>query len=228
MIQFLSCNTMVLAGLMEQLEGLRNWLQNREEEFELPNVDLTGSVAIVTGANRGMGKETARGLAQRGAKVIMACRNIELAQEAAKEIGLPNVKVIKCDLASFASVREFCKQVNKEEKKVDILINNAAAFSTERVLTEDGQEMVFQINYLSHFLLTNLLMEKLRASKAARIINVSAVGHWYVSFIPFGDLTFTRGFFAIGYVGGMFVYALSKLSNILFTVELAKKLKGSL
>ena len=85
---------------------------------------------------------------------------------------------MKCDLASFASVREFCKQVDKEEKKVDILVNNAAAFSTTRVITEDGEEMVFQVNHLSHFLLTNLLMDKMKASKAARIINVSSVGHW--------------------------------------------------
>jgi len=217
----------MLSGLTEQLEGLRNWMQNRDDDFELPKVDLTGTVAIVTGANRGIGKETAKGLAKMGAKVIIACRNVTKAQEAIREIGLSNIRVIKCDLASFASVRQFCKQVDREEKKVDILINNAAAFNTERVLTEDGQEMVFQVNHLSHFLMTNLLMDKLKASRGARIINVSAVGHWYVSLIPFDDLTFTRGFFAVGYVGGMFVYALSKLSNILFTVELAKRLKGT-
>ena len=109
---------------------------------------------------------------------MFCLRNPELARNAAKDIGLPNIKVMKCDLASFASVREFCKQVDKEEKKVDILVNNAAAFSTTRVITEDGQEMVFQVNHLSHFLLTNLLMDKMKAAKAARIINVSSLGHW--------------------------------------------------
>ena len=154
-------------------------------------------------------------------------RNVKLAEAAAKEIGFPNVRVKECDLASFASVREFCRQVEKEERKVDILINNAAAFNTKRELTEDGQELVFQVNHLSHFLLTNLLMDKLKASKAARIINVSSVGHWPVILIPFNDLTFSRCFFTIGYLGGMFVYALSKLANILFTLELSKRLKGT-
>lgn len=209
------------------LRDLINWSQNRQTDWELPKVDLTGSVAIVTGANRGIGLETARGLAQRGAKVIMACRNLDLARAAARTIGLPNVKVMKCDLASFASVREFCKQVDREERKVDILVNNAAAFSTERVITEDGQEMVFQVNHLSHFLLTNLLMDKMKASKAARIINVSSVGHWPVILFPWHDITFSRFFFTFGYLGGMFVYAVSKLSNILFTLELSKRLKGT-
>ena len=110
--------------------------------------------------------------------LIFVDRNLERAKAAADDIGLPNIKVKKCDLASFASVREFCRQINREERKIDILINNAGMFSTERTLTEDGQETVFQVNHLGHFLLTNLLLDKLKASKAARIINVSSVGHW--------------------------------------------------
>merc|ERR1719428_2026743 len=90
------------------LEAVRNWSQGRQTDWKLPDVDLTGSVAIVTGSNTGIGKETVRGLAQRGAKVIMACRNLEAA---ADDIGLPNITVKKCDLASFASVREFCRQI---------------------------------------------------------------------------------------------------------------------
>ena len=110
-------------------------------------INLSGCVAIVTGANTGIGKETARGLHDRGAKVIMACRNIEKAEEAAKDIapGSINLKIKKCDLSSFASVREFCRQIVKEEKKVDILINNAGMVTYERQLTEDGQEMQFQV-----------------------------------------------------------------------------------
>jgi len=207
----------------ECLEGLRNWSQGRQTDYQLPEVDLTGSVAIVTGANTGIGKETVRGLAQRGAKVYMACRNLEAADGAAEEIGLPNIKVKKCDLASFASIREFCRQMSKEEKKVDILINNAGAFSTSRTLTEDGQEMVFQVNHLGHFLLTNLLLDKLKASKAARIINVSSTGHWAVLRFPFDDPTFAKSWF----YNGMSVYAITKLANILFTLELSKRLKGT-
>ena len=110
-------------------------------------IDLTGCVAIVTGSNTGIGKETVRGLHDRGAKVIMACRNLEKAEEAAKDIaaGSINIKIKKCDLASFASVREFCRQIIKEERKVDILINNAGMVTYERQLTEDGQEMQFQV-----------------------------------------------------------------------------------
>ena len=176
----------------------------------------------MTGCNRGIGKETVRGLAKRGAKVIMACRNLEAAEAAADEIGLPNIKVKKCDLASFASVREFCRQIVREEKKVDILINNAGMFSQSRSLTEDGQEACFQVNHLGHFLLTNLLLDKLKAAKAARIINVSSVGHWAVLRFPFDDPTFAKSWF----YNGMSVYAITKLANILFTRELAKRLKG--
>ena len=147
--------------------------------YQLPDVDLTGKVAIVTGANTGIGKETARGLVERGATVILACRNVKKGEAAAKEIGGRATRVKELNLASFASVREFCKQINKEEKKVDILINNAGMFTMNRELTEDGQEMQFQSNHLGHFLLTNLLLDKMKAAKAgARIINVSSVAHW--------------------------------------------------
>ena len=204
------------------LEGLRNWSQGRQTDYQLPEVDLSGCVAIVTGSNTGIGKETVRGLAQRGAKVIMACRNLEAAEAAADEIGLPNIKVKRCDLASFASVREFCRQIVREEKKVDILINNAGMFSQSRSLTEDGQEACFQVNHLGHFLLTNLLLDKLKAAKAARIINVSSVGHWAVLKFPFDDPTFAKSWF----YNGPSVYCITKLANILFTRELAKRLKG--
>jgi len=186
-------------------------------------VDLTGKVAVVTGSNTGIGKETVRGLAEKGAKVIMACRNLEKAESAADDIGLPNIRVKKCDLASFASIREFCRQIVKEEKKIDILINNAGMFSTQYTLTEDGQESLFQVNHLGHFLLTNLLLDKLKASSGARIINVSSVGHWGVLKFPFDDPTFSKSWF----YNGMSVYCITKLANVLFTLELAERLKGS-
>ena len=148
--------------------------------YQLPNESLKGKVCIVTGANTGIGKETARGLADRGATVILACRSVERGQDAAREIG-GFVRVKKCDLASFASVRKFCEEINKEERKVDILINNAGMVTMSRQLTEDGQEMTFQSNHLGHFLLTNLLLGKLQAAKdGARIVNVSSSAHWYV------------------------------------------------
>jgi len=191
--------------------------------YQLPDVDLTGKVAIVTGANTGIGKETARGLATRGATVILACRNVKKGEAAAKEIGGRAVRVIKCDLASFASVREFCRQVSREEKKVDILINNAGMVTMKRELTEDGQEMQFQSNHLGHFLLTNLLLEKMKASReGARIINVSSVAHWVVLSFPWDDLTWAKSWY-----NGWSAYSISKLANVLFTKELVEKLKGS-
>merc|ERR1719382_1300595 len=89
------------------------------------------------------------------------------------------VRVKKGDLASFASVRKFCEEINKEERKVDILINNAGMVTMSKQLTEDGQELQFQSNHLGHFLLTNLLLDKLHAAKdGARIVNVSSIAHW--------------------------------------------------
>ena len=90
--------------------------------YQLPEADLSGKVAIVTGANTGIGKETARGLSARGATVILACRNVRKGEAAAKEIGGRALRVKECDLASFASVREFCRQINREEQTIDILV----------------------------------------------------------------------------------------------------------
>ena len=203
---------------LNMLNRVTGWGQNTLKDQ--PEVSLDGIVAVVTGPQTEGGKETVRGLALRGARVILASKTE--AEDA--DLELPNVRKIKCDLASFASVREFCRQVEKEERKVDILINNAAAFNTKRELTEDGQELVFQVNHLSHFLLTNLLMDKLKASKAARIINVSSVAHWSASLLPTEALGLTKS--CGGYLGGVSVFALSQLSNILFTLELSHKLKG--
>merc|ERR1719357_1208114 len=189
--------------------------------YQLPSESLQGKVCIVTGANTGIGKETARGLADRGATVILACRSVERGQEAAKEIG-GLVRVKKCDLASFASVRKFCEEVNREEKKVDILINNAGMVTMSREITEDGQEMQFQSNHLGHFLLTNLLLNKLKASNDARIVNVSSVAHWMVASFPWQDLTFSTSWY-----NGMSVYSITKLANIWFTTHLADQLQGT-
>ena len=162
-------------GLADMLDNVVRRLQGPRTDLVLPEVDLTGRVAVLTGASTVTGQEMVRALARRGAKVIVAARNVEDVKATAEDIDL---RVVKCDLASFTSVREFCRQVEEEEEKVDILINNAVTFSTERVLTEDGQDTVFQVNHLSRFLLTNLLLDKLKASKAARIINVSNVPCW--------------------------------------------------
>ena len=203
---------------LNMLNRITGWGQVTKND--LHEVSLDGIVAVVTGPHTEGGKETVRGLALRGARVILASKT----EAEGVDLELPNVRKIKCDLASFASVREFCRLVDREEEKVDILINNATVFSTKRKLTEDGQELVFQVNHLSHFLLTNLLMDKLKASKAARIINVSSVAHWSASLLPTEALSLTKS--SGGYLGGVSIFALSQLSNILFTLELSQKLKG--
>lgn len=206
-------------------ETVKYFLMGVDMEYQLPQVDLTGCVTIVTGANTGIGKETARGLAERGAKVILACRDVERGEAAARDIAGDSihVRVKKCDLASFASIREFCRQVNKEERRVDILVNNAGLVTPRRLVTDDGQELQLQTNHLGPFLLTNLLLDRLRASRrGARVINVSSIGHRAVMSFPWDDITMAKS----PYIGFQ-VYAVTKLANIWFTTELARRLQGS-
>lgn len=142
---------------------------------------LEGQTAIITGANTGIGYETALDLAKRGARVILACRDAQRADEAANKIrkksGNGNVIVELVDLASFESIRQFCQRIDENEPRLDILINNAAVFGCPKWHTKDGFEMHFGVNHLGHFLLTNLLLDKIKASAPSRIVNVSARLH---------------------------------------------------
>jgi retinol dehydrogenase-12 len=143
---------------------------------------LDGKTAIITGSNTGIGKETALDLAKRGARVILACRDVDKANQAASEIrkrsGNGNVHVEKLDLASFDSIRSFASRINSQEARLDILINNAGIMLCPFWKTNDGFEMQFGVNHLGHFLLTNLLLDKLKqAPEQARIVNVSALAY---------------------------------------------------
>lgn len=142
---------------------------------------LNGKTAIITGSNTGIGKETAKELAKRGARIIMACRNIKEGIKAADEIkqitGNDNIVVKELDLASFKSIRNFAGNINSYEVRVDILVNNAGVFLCPQSKTEDGFEMHFGVNYLGHFLLTLLLVEKIKKSSSARIINLTSNLH---------------------------------------------------
>ncbi|KAL3287846.1 hypothetical protein HHI36_002304 [Cryptolaemus montrouzieri] len=188
------------------------------------DVMIKDKVVIITGANTGIGKETANELAQRGAKVYMACRNIEKCEEARQEIVLncknKYVYCRKCDLASMESIRGFVKQFKKEEKRLDILINNAGVMRTPNSRTKDGFEMQLGVNHLGHFLLTNLLIDLLKESAPSRIINVSSVAHKRGK-INKDDLNSDVSY------DGAAAYAQSKLANVLFTKELADRLKGT-
>lgn len=142
---------------------------------------LDGKTAIITGSNVGIGKETALDLARRGARVILACRDLNKAMSTAEFIrnktGNGNVFVELLDLASLESIRQFSKKINKQEERIDILVNNAGIMACPKWKTKDGFEMQFGTNHLGHFLLTNLLLEKIKQSGAARIVNVSSLAY---------------------------------------------------
>ena len=189
------------------------------------NASLAGKTVIITGANTGIGKETAIDMAKRQARVIMACRSVERGEKAAKEVrkasGSIKVEFRQLDLASLASVRRFCEHVLKEESHIDILINNAGIMSCPYWKTEDGFEMQFGVNHLGHFLLTNLLLDRLKKAPAARIVNVSSLAYKRTNGINFDDINSEQSYIPRA------AYSQSKLANILFTRSLAKRLEGT-
>ncbi|XP_054716538.1 retinol dehydrogenase 13-like isoform X1 [Uloborus diversus] len=185
---------------------------------------LHGKTVIITGGNTGIGKQTALDLARRGAKVIIACRDLEKGKRAEEYINdqVPNAKVLikSLDLASFKSIRRFASEILQSEPKINILINNAGVAACPKWLTEDGYEMQFGTNHLGHFLLTTLLLDRIKASAPARIVNVSSLAHIFGN-INFKDINLDRGY------QPLLAYCRSKLANILFTKELANRLKGT-
>ena len=131
-------------------------------------VRLDGKTVIISGCNTGIGKETVRDLSKRGAKVIMACRNLEFANKAASEIQQEtrsDIRVVKLDLASLKSVRQCAKEILEEEDRIDILINNAGVFLGDCQETKDGFELHMGTNHLGPFLFTNLLLDKMKESQ---------------------------------------------------------------
>ncbi|KAK4300377.1 hypothetical protein Pmani_027420 [Petrolisthes manimaculis] len=188
---------------------------------------LQGLTAIITGASSGIGKVTARDLAGRGARVILACRNKVKAKEVADEIikvtDNQEVVVRQLDTSDLQSVRLFAREVLQTETNIHILVNNAGiAAPMERHLSKDGFELTMATNYYGHFLLTNLLLRRLMESAPSRIINVSSVAHFFAWKPDVKDLNFNNK-----YYNSLLAYSQSKLCNILFTQELAEKLRGS-
>ena len=185
---------------------------------------LDGKTVVITGGNTGIGKETALDLAGRGARVILACRDLAKAENAASQIretsGNGNVLVKKLDLASLKSIRSFADEILGEESRLDILINNAGIMQCPHWKTEDGFEMQFGVNHLGHFLLTNLLIDLLKKSAPSRIVNVSSLSHRWGK-INFDDLTGDKNYNA------RVAYSQSKLANVLFTRELSKRLMAT-
>lgn len=177
-----------------------------------------------TGGNTGLGLETAINLASRGGKIYIACRDKKRAENALIEIkersGSENVHFLQLDLASLESIREFSKKFHEIETRLDVLINNAGVMACPKSFTADGFETHMGVNHLGHFLLTNLLIDLLKASAPSRIINVSSALH------GIGTIS-KRNFFGEKFYNRWLAYANSKLANILFTRELAKRLNNT-
>ncbi len=188
--------------------------------------EMRGRVCLITGATSGLGEASAFELAKRGASLVLVARNetkaTQLKQQIATETGNKNVDLIVGDLASLADVRLIAQRFVDSGRPLHVLLNNAGVTNTKRVLTVDGFEEMFAVNHLAHFLLTHLLLERLRGNFPARVVNVASGAHAFCkSGINFEDVNFERGF------GTVKVYGHSKLANILFTRQLAKKLAGS-
>src|SRR3989442_10575437 len=181
-------------------------------------------VFVVTGANSGIGKATASGLARLGGTVVVACRNATRGEAACQDIirdsGNPRVSFEIVDLASEASVRSFAQEFQRKHPRLDVLINNAGVYTSHREVTPDGLERQFEVNYLSGFLLTYLLLDLPRKPAPSRILNVSSSAHSGGT-IHFDDLQGEQRY------GGFGAYGQSKLAQVLFTRELARRLEGT-
>jgi NAD(P)-dependent dehydrogenase (short-subunit alcohol dehydrogenase family) len=183
--------------------------------------DQTGKLALVTGANSGLGYEVSRGLALRGATVVMACRNLEKGEEAAAKIRDENpsgeVRLMQLDLADLKSVKQFVEAFRAGFSHLDLLINNAGVMATPYSETADGFELQFGINHIGHFALTGQLLGLLRNTPGSRIVTVSSYAHWF-GWINFSDLNGKKFYYR------WLAYAQSKLANVLFAYELQRKL----
>ncbi|MFD4356008.1 SDR family NAD(P)-dependent oxidoreductase [Nocardia sp. NPDC058518] len=179
--------------------------------------DQHGRVAIVTGANTGLGFETARMLAERGAAVVLAVRDIEKGKQAAARI-TGDVTVQTLDLTSLDSIRSAAADLRAAHPRIDLLVNNAGVMYTPRQTTADGFEMQFGTNHLGHFAFTGLLLDRLLPVPGSRVVTVSSTGHRIRAAIHFDDLQWERSYSRVS------AYGQSKLANLMFTYELQRKL----
>jgi len=188
------------------------------------SANLEDRVFLVTGANSGIGKATALGLARLGGTVVMACRSATRGEAARQDVvrdsGNSSVYLEIVDLASEESTRSFAEEFQRKYPRLDVLINNAGVYTAHREVTPDGLERTFEVNYLSGFLLTHLLLDLLKKSAPSRIVNVSSSAHSGGT-IHFDDLQGEQRY------GGFGAYGQSKLAQVLFTRELARRLEGT-
>ena len=184
--------------------------------------DQTGRIAVVTGANTGLGFETAAALAGRGARVVLAVRNVEKGKAAAAMIAAAtpgaDVTLQELDLGSLASVRAAAEELKSRYDHIDLLINNAGLMYPPKGTTADGFELQFGTNHLGHFALTGLLIDRLMPVAGSRVVTVSSIGHRINAAIHFDDLHWERSYNRVA------AYGQSKLANLLFTYELQRRL----
>ncbi len=186
--------------------------------------NLSEKIIMVTGANSGIGKEAALQLAERGARVVMVCRNRERGEPALAEIkaqtGNDTVELMTADFESQRQIRELADTYQRTHDRLDVLVNNAGLYLSKRHETEDGIEATWAVNHLAPFLLTNLLLEVIKASAPARIVMVASDAH-RAGTLDFDDLEMKEKYRWIA------AYAQSKLANVVFTYELARRLAGT-
>jgi NAD(P)-dependent dehydrogenase (short-subunit alcohol dehydrogenase family) len=188
-------------------------------------VPLTGKTVLLTGGNSGIGRAAAAELARRRARVVITARDRARGEEAAAQIrrsaGWTQIDVADLDLARLSSVRACAERFLDDHDRLDVLVLNAGGMQARRQVTEDGFELTFQSNHLGHFLLTRLLLDRLKESAPARVVVVSSVIHRRAAALDFDDLQAERGY------RGLQVYARAKLANLLFARELARRLEGT-
>ena len=187
-----------------------NW-----NEHHIPNQQ--GRVAVVTGANTGLGFETARMLAARGAAVVLAVRDVQKGKQAAARID-GDVSVQALDLTSLDSIRSAADSLRAAHPRIDLLINNAGVMYTPKRTTRDGFELQFGTNHLGHFALTGLLLDRLLPVPGSRVVTVSSMGHRIRAAIHFDDLQWERSYSRVA------AYGQAKLANLMFTYELQRRL----
>ncbi|OLO98634.1 short-chain dehydrogenase [Mycolicibacterium porcinum] len=186
--------------------------------------DQSGRTAVVTGANTGLGLETAKALAAKGAHVVLAVRNLDKGAAAAewisRSVPAADLELQRLDLGSLASVRDAADEIRAKHDAIDLLINNAGVMTPPKETTADGFELQFGTNHLGHFALTGLLLDRLLPVAGSRIVTVGSIGHRFSRGIRFDDLQWERRY------NRLQAYGQSKLANLLFTYELQRRLIG--